>query len=127
MLFEGVMALDLGDNKSWDTCSNWDPDCNGVKGDAEEDVEEGLRLVLSRADELRTDEKEEVKGELEVFGLVDVPGLRWLVSSAGELTLVESGVSPRRPAEVPVGKPHTDCCVLAGRVFNVLGPEVFKF
>ena len=98
-----------------------------MKGDAEEDVDDGLRLVLSRADELRTDEKEEAKGELEVFGLVEVPGLRWLVSSADELTLVDNGVRPRRPAEVPAGRPHADCCVLAGRVFKVLGPEVFEF
>ena len=78
-------------------------------------------------EEFRTDENVEAKGEFDAPGLVVVPGRRWLVSGADELTLVDKGVRPRRVEDVPTGKPQADCCVLAGRVFNVLGPEVFEF
>ena len=68
-----------------------------------------VRLALNRLEELRTEEKVDVKGEAEVVlndGLFDEPGLRAEYSDVAG-TLVDKGVSPRRV--LPGGPQAEDC------------------
>lgn len=75
-------------------------------------------------EELRTEEKVEVKGEGEVV----VAAGRFDDSSEDEARSVASGVRPRR-ADVPGGgSPQADCCDLSCRTPELLVvPEAMEF
>lgn len=100
---KGVVALDLGD------ASNCAPEGKtpawGVaKGDGVDDSgvaeDEGWRELVAkgRAEELRTEEKDEAKGDVRVEGLAEELGRAIEAGSAVDgSTLVAKGVRPRRP------------------------------
>ena len=71
-----------------------------MNGEAEEEAEEAVRLLLSRLDEFSTEEKVEANGEAAVVGLrdglLDEPGLPVVGSIEDDGTFVDSGVRPRR-------------------------------
>ena len=80
--------------------------------------------MLLRLEELRMEEKVDVKGDEEA-----VLGPGWLeVSSEDEPRSVDKGVRPRR-AEVPGGgRPQADCCDFSCRTPEVLvDPEAMEF
>ncbi len=71
------------------------------------------RLFVFRLEELRTDEKVEVKG-----GAVDVG--RPVGSSDDEPRSVARGVRPRRAPVAGASKPQAEGCTLAGRALEFL-------
>lgn len=83
-----------------------------MKGDVDEDAEEAVRLLFNRLLELRTEEKVDVNGDMEVV-LLEEPGRRADGSSEVGPTFVDKGVSPRRVPAVEAGSPQADCRGLA--------------
>ncbi len=74
-----------------------------------------------RLEELRTDEKVEVKGEAVEVG-------RPVGSSDDEPRSVAKGVRPRRAPEAGAGSPQAEGCALAGRAPELLlVPEAMEF
>ena len=102
-----------------------------MKGEVEDEVEEAFRLVLLRDDELRTDEKVEVNGEVMVVltvGLLERPCLRPDESREGPPTLVVKGARPRRAPAVGADSPQAGCLDLADMVVGGLGAlEAMEF
>lgn len=71
-----------------------------MNGDADDELAELFRLIPSRFDEVRTEEKVEANGEAVVDVLSEVLGLREdEASDGGGATFVDSGVRPRRALE----------------------------
>lgn len=82
------------------------------------------RLLVLRVEEVKTEEKEDVKGEVEAV----LARGRFDDSSELEPRSVDKGVRPRR-AEVPGGgRPQADCCDLSCRTPELLvEPEAMEF
>ena len=76
----------------------WAPVWRGVNGGADDEAEDGFRLILARLEELRTEENVGANGEVKAVlseGLFDEPGRRVEDSKAVAPTLVVRGVRPR--------------------------------
>ena len=75
------------------------------------------RLLVPRLVELSTEEKVDVKGEVEAL----LEGGRFEVSSEEEPRSVDKGVRPRRADVLGGGRPQADCCDFSCRTPEVLG------
>lgn len=96
---DGVMALDLGEGSSWLGGSCCDPGWRVVKAEAEEEFEELFRLLTSRLEEVRTEEKVEANGDVAEV-LSEVLSLReGEAIDKGCATFVDSGARPRREVD----------------------------
>ena len=99
----------------WCCC---EPDWNEANGEGVEAGEGTFRPTGWPLAELRTAEKEEVRGdavEPPGPGLLDCGGPREAEAS-DERLLVASGVNPRRTLDWDKDGPQGDCCDLAGLV-----------
>ena len=118
---DGVCALNFGEDRDCPDC--WcccEPDWKEVKGEGVEAGEGAFRPGWPLA-ELRTAEKEEVRGEEEAPpgpGLLDWGTPREDAEGSDDEArlLVASGVSPRRAKDWDTDGPQADCCDLPGLV-----------
>lgn len=120
-------VLALGDVRNWPGCEDdcWEPACKRLQGEVVEEPEDGLRLPLSRLEEVKTEENVVPSGEAGWFcgpGLLDAVARRNDGPSAElEVRLVDRGARPRREGGCRDDRPHAVGCARAA-----LEAEVFS-